>query len=250
MPAIDSNIIIIIVVTFLIAGLVKGIIGLGLPTISLAILVASFDLTTAMALLIMPSLVTNLWQAAVGGNLAYLLKHLWPFLLTASLTIWIGALALSVIDLNRLSILLGALLIIYALVSLSGFRLRINPAFEPWTGSTCGVFNGLLAGMTGSFVFPGVMYLQSLKFDRHQLVQAMGILFSLSTLMLAVALQSNQLLSIQSGSLSILAVIPALMGMWVGQTIRNKLSEQRFRLVFYYAVLLLGIFIVFRPYTV
>lgn len=250
MPAIDSNIIIIIVVTFLIAGLVKGITGLGLPTISLAILVASFELTTAMALLIMPSLVTNIWQAVVGGNLLYLLKRLWPFLLTASLTIYIGSLALSVVDLSRLSMLLGALLITYALMSLSGFRLRIKPVFEPWAGSICGLINGLFTGMTGSFVFPGIMYLQSQGFDRHQLVQAMGILFTLSTLLLGVALQSNNLISVQTGSLSILAVIPALTGMWIGQTIRQRLSEQRFRLVFYYAVLLLGIYIVAQSYAV
>lgn len=246
MPAIDANIIIIIVVTFLIAGLVKGVIGLGLPIISLAILVARFDLTTAMALLIVPSLVTNIWQAVVGGNLAYLFQRLWPFLLAASLTIWIGVLALSVIHMKLLTILLGALLIAYALISLSGFHPRINPASEHWAGSICGIINGLFTGMTGSFVFPGVMYLQALDLDRHQLVQAMGILFCISTLMLGFALQTNNLLDIQSGSLSILAVIPALTGMWVGRAIRQRLSEQRFRVVFYWAISLLGIYIVIK----
>ena len=248
MPALDANIIIIVIVTFLIAGLVKGVIGLGLPIISLAILVAKFDLATAMALLIVPSLVTNLWQSVVGDNLAYLLQRLWPFLLTASLTIWIGVLALSVIDMKLLTMLLGVLLIAYALISLSGFRPRISSASEHWTGSICGVINGLITGMTGSFVFPGVMYLQALNLDRHQLVQAMGILFCISTLMLGFALKTNNLLDIQSGSLSILAVIPALTGMWIGQAIRQRLSEQRFRVVFYWAISLLGIYIVARSY--
>ncbi len=236
--------------TFVIAGLVKGVIGLGLPTISLAVLVASFDLTTAMALLIMPSLVTNIWQALVGGNLVYLLRRLWPFLLTATLTIWVGALALSLVDLNLLSMLLGVLLITYALISLSGFGLKIKSTYEPMAGAFTGIINGLLTGMTGSFVVPGVMYLQSLGFDRHQLVQAMGILFSLSTLALAIALQTNNLFDIQSGTLSALAVIPAILGMWIGQSIRKKISEERFRLVFYTAILMLGIYIIARSYAV
>lgn len=238
----------IVIVTFLLAGLVKGIIGMGLPTISLALLVASYDLTTAMALLIMPSLVTNLWQAIVGGNLVYLLRRLWPFLIMATITVWVGALALSRVELNLLSMLLGGLLIAYASLSLSGFRMFINERYEPWVGSLIGTVNGLLAGMTGSFVVPGIMYLQSLGFDRHQLVQAMGILFSVSTLALAIALKGNNLLNMQSAMLSLLAVLPAILGMWLGQRIRSGLSEQAFRLVFYISILLLGFYIIAKSY--
>jgi len=135
-----------VIATFLLAGLVKGVVGLGLPTISLAILVASYDLTTAMALLIMPSLVTNLWQALVGGNLAYLLQRLWPFLSMATATVWVGALALSRVDLNLLSMLLGGLLVVYSLSSLGGFRLAIPETCEPWTGCFLGAVNGVLTG--------------------------------------------------------------------------------------------------------
>ena len=103
----DPLTITVISATFLLAGLVKGVVGLGLPTISLALLVASYNLTTAMAVLIFPSLVTNVWQAAVGGHLQYILQRIWPFLLMASTTVWVGALALSRVDLELLSMLLG-----------------------------------------------------------------------------------------------------------------------------------------------
>ncbi len=237
------------IATFLLAGLVKGIIGLGLPTISLALLVASFDLTTAMALLIMPSLVTNIWQAVVGGNLVYLLGRLWPFLIMATITVWVGALALSRVELSLLTMLLGGLLVAYALLSLSGYRMIIDEHHQPWAGSLIGGVNGLLTGMTGSFAVPGIMYLQAMGFDRHQLVQAMGILFSVSTLALALALQDNNLLSIQSGTMSLIAVLPAILGMWLGQRIRNRLPEQRFRLVFYLSILLLGLYIIAKSYA-
>lgn len=244
----DPLTITVISATFLLAGLVKGVVGLGLPTISLALLVASYNLTTAMAVLIFPSLVTNVWQAAVGGHLQYLLQRIWPFLLMASTTVWVGALALSRVDLELLSMLLGGLLIAYAMISLGGFRMSTNERYEPWAGSLLGIVNGILTGMTGSFAIPGIMYLQSIGLDRNQLVQAMGMLFSVSTLALAIALQQHDLFSFQLGALSILAVLPAILGMWIGQHIRKALSEDYFRKVFYISILLLGIYIMAKSY--
>ncbi|MGY8959971.1 MAG: TSUP family transporter, partial [Alphaproteobacteria bacterium] len=110
----DPVIIAAIAVTFLLAGMIKGVIGLGLPSVSLGLLTAVLDLPTAMALLIVPSLATNLWQAAVGGNGRHLFRRLWPFLLMASVTVWIGATALTRMDLSILSGLLGGLLVTYA----------------------------------------------------------------------------------------------------------------------------------------
>ena len=91
----DPDTLIIVAATFLLAGAVKGVIGLGLPSVSLGILTAAIDLPTAMALLLAPSFVTNLWQGVVGGKLREILVRTWPFLLAATVTIPIGALALS-----------------------------------------------------------------------------------------------------------------------------------------------------------
>ena len=105
--------------TFLLAGTVKGVIGLGLPSVSLALLTIITDLPTAMNLLLVPSFATNLWQAMSGGLEYKLLGRLWPFFLTATLTVWIGAKALSQIDLAYLSALLGLLLSAYAVSCLN-----------------------------------------------------------------------------------------------------------------------------------
>ena len=73
----DPATILAIAAAFLIAGTVKGVIGLGLPTVSLALLAVLIDLPTAMALLLVPSFVTNLWQAMVGGNGGAILRRFW-----------------------------------------------------------------------------------------------------------------------------------------------------------------------------
>jgi len=236
--------VIIISLTFLLAGSVKGVIGLGLPTVSLGLLAATFDLTTAMALLLIPSFITNIWQATVGGNAKIILKRIWPFLWLATMTIWIGSTALKTINSLYLTILLGALLLVYASINLLGVGLSIAPRNEKWAGPLLGTANGIFTGMTGSFVVPGVMYLQAIGLPREMLIQAMGMLFSLSTIGLAIALQKHTLLTLEVASISALAVIPSLIGMMLGQKIRTSLSEDKFKKLFFVSILILGFFII------
>lgn len=235
--------------TFLIAGAVKGVIGLGLPTVSLALLTMAFDLPTAMALLLAPSFVTNLWQSLVGGHAKAILLRLWPFLVTATLTVSIGAAALTRVDFSLLTALLGALLITYSAVNLVGLRFTVSRRHEVWAGALAGSMNGILTGMTGSFVMPGVMFLQALQLSRDVFIQAMGMLFTLSTVALAAALHNANFLTVQHGILSFAAVLPAIAGMIVGQHIRRNLSEQVFRRAFFAALLVLGAYIVVGALT-
>ncbi|WP_217807849.1 sulfite exporter TauE/SafE family protein [Oceanibacterium hippocampi] len=235
-----------IALTFLLAGGVKGVVGLGLPTVSLALLATVFDLTTAMALMIVPSLATNLWQAATGGNARALIRRLWPFLLAATATIWIGAAMLTRLDVGLLTALLGVLLVAYAALGLAGVRITIRPPRERWAGPGFGAANGLLTGLTGSFVVPGVMYLQAIGLPRDMLVQAMGMLFAASTAALGLALGGNRLLDGPLALTSTLALLPAILGMILGQRLRQWLSETAFRRVFFVAILALGLNILVR----
>lgn len=237
---IDGFTVVMVSATFLVAGAVKGVIGLGLPTVSLALLAVVVGLPEAMGLLLVPSFATNLWQAWVGDQGRAILRRLWPFLAMATVTVWLGAAALTRVDVSVLSGLLGLLLMVYGAASLGGYRWTITARREAWAGPVAGAVNGALTGMTGTLVVPGVMYLQSLGLGRDMLVQAMGMLFLASTAALAVALQGNGLLTVEVGALSTSALLPALVGMIVGRRIRRNLSEQRFRRVFFVSLLVVG----------
>ena len=239
----DPFIIAAIAAVFLFAGGIKGVIGLGLPTVSLGLLAIFLDLTTAMALLTMPAAATNVWQAAVGGNARIIVRRLWPFMLAATVTVWLGAMALTRVDLALLSALLGLILLLYAGLSLGGWRFEIPARAEGWAGPLFGSVNGILTGMTGSFVVPGIMYLQAIGLNRDALVQAMGFLFGASALALAVALGGSGLFPRDTGIVSAAALVPALIGMAIGQRIRRRLSEERFRRVFFVGILALGAYI-------
>jgi uncharacterized membrane protein YfcA len=233
-----------ILATFLLAGSVKGVVGLGLPTISLAILTVVLDLASAMALLLIPSFVTNFLQGATGGHGRMLLRRLWPFLLLATIMVGLSGLALGYLDHTQLRRLLGLLIIIYAGISLFGWRPSISTTNERWLGPVMGVLNGIFTGMTGSFVVPGVLYLNAIGLPRDALVQAMGILFALATLALAVMLGAQGMLTLDLGLGSLVGLPPALIGMAAGQRLRKRLSEALFRKVLFWALLAMGLYIV------
>lgn len=237
---------VIIFAVFLLAGGVKGLVGFGLPTVSLGLLTAAFDLTTAMVLLLAPSFVTNVWQAAVGGHGRAILARLWPFLVMATVTVWIGALVLARVGVAWLSALLGLLLVVYSVLNLAGVRIALAPGQETWAGPLVGAVNGVVTGMTGSFVVPGVLYLQAIGLARDTLVQAMGIFFTLSTVALALALRGNGVLDLSYGAWSAAALAPAALGMFAGRRIRGRLSEERFRQVLFIALSVLGGYIIAR----
>lgn len=239
----DPALFALVFVVFLFAGLIKGMIGLGLPTISLGLLTAFIGLPHAMALMLVPAFLTNAWQALAGGQARAVIARIWPFLLAATLSVPVGASALTLVDLHLLSALLGVLLIAYSVVNLAGLRLVVGPHREGWMGPVLGLINGVFSGMTGSYSVPGVMFLQGIGLPRDQFIQAMGMLFLGSTIALALALGGNGFISVSIGLGSVLAVVPALTGVVIGQKLRARLSEMQFRRVFFIALLLLGLYI-------
>ncbi|NIA71058.1 sulfite exporter TauE/SafE family protein [Pelagibius litoralis] len=239
----EIDLIAVVVASFLLAGLVKGLVGLGLPTIALALLATRIDLKDAIPLVLVPSLATNIWQAVSGGALAVLLKRLWPLLAPACLGIWIGAGVLAGLDAVLVSGLFGALICAHAAISITGLQAPAPGARETWLSPLIGSVNGVITGLTGSFIFPSVLYLQALALPRDHLVQAMGITFLVSTLAMAVALSGHALLPAEAGLLSAVALVPALAGMALGQLLRKRLPEARFRKVFFLALAALGAYL-------
>lgn len=237
---------VIIGLTFFIAGLVKGVIGLGLPTVSLAILTATLGLKPAMVLLLFPSFITNVRQGLVGGAFLAITRRLWTLLVAVCIATWFGVRVLAHTDTALLSALLGVLIGVYAALNLIRPHVPEIGGSEIWLSPIIGGVSGVLTGMTGSFVFPGVLYLQALALRRDEFVQAMGILFTVSTAALAASLGDNRLLSMELGTLSMGAVVPALIGMVLGQKVRQGLSEIIFKKVFFGALLILGVYIVLR----
>lgn len=240
----------LIAAIFLIAGMSKGVVGLGLPTISIGLGTVFIGLEQALALATVPVIVTNCWQGLVGGAAGRLLRRNWSMFLPAMLFTWIASGLLARTDTTALSGLLGLILIAYAVLTLTAPRIPSVGRNEIWLGPVSGMLTGIITGLTGSSVVPGVLYLQALGLSRDELVQAMGLLFTASYVGLLMGLTEIRLLTPEIAGVSSLAVLPALAGMAIGQRIRHRVPEARFRTVFLSAVLCLGVYIAVRAVTV
>lgn len=230
----------LVAMTFLLAGAVKGVIGLGLPTIAMGLLGLAMAPSQAAALLILPSTVTNLWQLASGGHLRGLLRRLGPLLLMILAGTLIGSAWLGIDSGPWAAHALGGALLLYAVYGLSGPAMKVRPAWEVWLGPLCGLVTGLVTAATGVFVMPAVPYLQSLGLSRDEMVQALGLSFTVSTLALALGLAGQDALGGQTLGASLLMLVPALLGMLGGQWLRQRISAQVFKRCFFIGLALLG----------
>jgi uncharacterized protein len=227
-------------VTFLLAGFVKGTIGLGLPTIAMGLLAIVVPPAQAAALLVVPSFVTNIWQLALGPNLRPLLRRLWPMLLGICAGTWPGAGLLTAGNGTHATTALGLALMVYAILGLCSIRFAVPVRAEPWLSFAVGAVTGLITAATGVFVIPAVPYLQALGLDKDDLVQSLGLSFTASTVALAAILAHDGALQLAIAGASALALIPALAGMALGQWLRARARPDVFRLCFFAGLLLLG----------
>lgn len=241
-----NDTLLLVTTTFVLAGFVKGVIGLGFPTIVIGVLAVILGLHEAMVLMVLPSLFTNLWQAAFGGHFKVLIKRFWPLFIIAIGMTWFTTGLLQRVEGAWLLCLLGLILCLYSLLGLSTPSLPSIQRSEVWMTPVVGCINGVLTGLTGTFVVPGVLYFQSLNLEKDNLIQAMGLLFLLSTVALGGGLLGNKLFNAQLGLLSAAAVLPSFAGMMFGQWVRRYLTEIHFKRLFYLALMLLGIYILVR----
>lgn len=229
------------ILVFVLAGLVKGVIGLGLPTISMALLALFMPPVEAAALLILPSLLTNVLQIGPWTGLRARLGRLGGMQLGIALGTLAGAWALGAPAGAWASLALGSTLIGYAAWSLLGRPLTIPPQTEKWLGPAVGATTGLISSATGVFVVPAVPYLQGLGLQRDALIQAMGLSFTVSTLALAGGLYLNDSYSASALGHSAVMLFPALLGMHVGGQLRQRLSPLLFRRSLMGGLILLGL---------
>ena len=233
-------------IAFLLAGFVKGVLGFGFPIIALVVLTLTIGLLDALAIIIVPTLATNVWQALSGIHLRAVVKRMWLYFLVAAVCVLATSQYLASTNVNWLTGLLGAVLFFFALSRLFDIHITVPRNKEPVLSVILGAFNGALTGLTGSFMVPSVLYMQALGFSKDMLVQAMGLFFAISTLMLSFSLASNDLIDLEEVRISALALVPSFIGVYLGRWTRDRIDEASFQKIFLISVLTLGAYLVWR----
>ncbi len=227
---------------FLLAGTVKGLVGLGLPTITIALTSLVLPLTEAIALIALPTIFTNVWQAAVGGQFWVILRRQWPLIVPLMVVLCLTVWLIGQKGPNWAFLVLAGVLIVYSGLGLLRIRLHIHADLERLLAPAIGVASGFVAGLVGVPIIPLMPYLQGLDIKPSELVQTLGVVLCATSFTLAGSLLFFGILDGPRAIVSAAAVVPALAGMWVGQQIRLRLSVEQFRLAVLWALLLTGVY--------
>jgi uncharacterized protein len=231
---------------FFVAGLVKGATGLGYSTSALPLLTLAIGLHSAMPLVLIPSLASNITIMAAAGHFGETVRRFLPLYVALIPGLAAGLALLVRIDQDSAAGMLGLVIAFYSVFALWQPGLVMSSRLERPLRIPVGLCNGLVNGLTGSQIMPLVPYMLSLKLDPDRFVQAVNIGFTLSSLIMIFGLGQIGLLGRASLFISIGGIVPAIVGGWLGGALRRRLPEMRFRRLVLGVLLALGLILITR----
>ena len=238
-----DSLLLLVTATFLLAGFVKGALGLGLPTVSMGLLAVSMPPAQAIAIVIVPAIITNIWQTFGGAYLRDIFRRLWPLLIGTAVGIWLNAGSLTGSYARYTTIALGLLLAINAVIGLCKFDFTVARQNEKWVGGMVGLITGMISAATGVQVIPSMPYLQAIDIGKDEFVQALGVFFTVATLALALNLTASGLLTAATALPGAVAMVASFTGMFIGQAVRTRLQPDIFRRWFQIGMIVLGLYL-------
>lgn len=232
--------------TFLAAGAVKGTLGIGLPLVAVPLLATVLDLPTAVALIVVPVLTSNIIQALQGKRKIETLRRFFPLLLTLVPGAIIAAQFLSSVDLRTGSLVLGIIVVLFSLSQLVPVRFEINKRQERYLNPAVGLVAGFLGGLSNLFGPPLIMYLVALKLEKDAFVTTIGLLFVVASATLYTTLAAVGVLTFDNAVGSLVAAIPVMAGVFIGTRLRSRIPQKTFERVLMVVLILVGLNLIRR----
>ncbi len=233
---------------FLLAGTVKGVLGIGLPTISISMLAQFADPRVAIALLLLPALVTNMWQIYRGGQIARSARLLWPFVTTMAVVMFISSLFAARASTQLLVAGIGVMVVLWTITSL----IKSPPPIPQTLHRPVQVFSGFAAGLFGGLTAiwspPMVMYLLSIRCEKDDFVRFTGFIILCGTVPLTMGYIVNGLMDKTLALASALMILPTFVGFSIGEYLRQFLGGKQFQTVVLVVFCLMGINLIRRAF--
>jgi len=231
---------------FFLGGLVKGTIGVGLPTVTLTLLSFFFDIKDSISFILIPVILTNLVQMLDGKELKSIFQQTKFFLVTSVVFVIPGFLVLRAINSNTILLILASLLVLNSCLVLFNKIITIKKHTSFQTQFWIGALTGITTGVTSIYTMPFIFLIQSLKFNKEKLIQLMGLSFFLYSLTQFALFYSFSMINEKVLLFSSVACVPIIFGVISGKYLRKVLSEQTFKLLFNYMLLISGIVIIIK----
>jgi len=224
----------------MLAGAVKGVLALGLPLVGLPLLTLVVDVPTAISVLMIPLILSNLIQAIEGEGTLALLRRFWALILCLIVGTFIGTALFVRLDHHFLLLTIGVLAIALSTMAILQPHVNVPPRHERWMGPLVGFISGVLGGMSTLFGPPLALYVVGLRTTRDTFVKAISLLYLIAALSLTAGGIAQGSTNTALLTWSAFAMIPVYIGMLIGRRIRSLIDPERFRLLVLGVVWLTG----------
>ena len=215
----------------LVAGIIKGATGLGYASCALPFLAMAMGLRQAISVVMLPALASNFLIICITPHKLETLRRFWPLYIAAIPGIMAGIYLLVLFDQKIPTIGLGFLILAYSVYSIVRPSLLVPKKFESPLQVPVGLLNGFLTGLTGSQVLPFLPYILGLQLDPDRTTQAINLAITLWSGVMLIALYQSGVASTGSLAASVLALVPALLGIYLGSILRSMIPAQHYRLI-------------------
>jgi uncharacterized membrane protein YfcA len=233
----------------LLGGLTKGIIGLGMPLVSVPLLSYVMPVREAVALMAMPMLLTNTYQMFNAGRMALVVTRFWTLLLALALGIALGGYFLTSLASSALGLVLGTIVLLSSLATLLRGKRGIPHQVESWANPAVGLGAGIIGGIAGLWGAPLGAYLAALDMGKEDFIASVGMSFGIGSVALVLALIGYGAFGVPQLVTSSLALLPAFAGLLIGQALRTLVSQQMFRNAVLGTLMVTGCLLIYRSLT-
>ena len=236
----------VVIAAMVSGGLVKGCVGIGQPTAALAVMANFLTPLTALAGNVFPMLVTNFIQAREAPSMRRVIHAERYLMLAMAVGLAIGALLVPYVPGYVLMLSIGMVIVWFAAMELTGFRLSGNLVRTPLKDTALGFIAGVLGGITTLWAPPLILYYSALDLKKEDFIHKSGAVIFIGSIVLTVNYALNGILAGKYLWLSLIGILPAIAGYYAGRAIRNKLDQEQFRKLLLVVFLFGGLSILWR----
>ena len=221
-------------------GAVKGLLGVGLPLVSVPFLVTFMPVSDSLAIMFAPILATNFWQAFRGGRFMSVIRRFWPLLAIMLPGIWAGTHLLVALSDRMVLGVVGVIVVVLSLVNLVQPRLRLPPAMERPVGVLTGAVSGTLLAIALHMGPLLALYYAALDLRKDEFVRSLAMTFAFGTPFIGLFYVGYGELQLHHVPLSLAALVPALLATWIGERLRGSVNDRVFRTCLFVMLMVIG----------
>lgn len=241
MTEFDLSILVLAAAVLVLGGVIKGVFGVGLPMVTVPLLASFISLTEAVALMYIPVLLSNLWQAYQGGYYRQAFQRFWPMMFFLVGGTWLGAMTLVLVDAGMLLLMLGGLVSFFAVLNMVQTDFRISPSHELWWSLLAGILAGYFSGIALHAGPAMIVFMVALHLPKDEFIGSIALTYMTVLIPIGFWYVSYGVLGAEILPMAMVATVLVFLGLGLGQWLRGKLDQDRFRKGLLIMLLLIGL---------